>query len=191
MINIIKDKDPIFYTNEYDVILVGTSIYCMLTNGFQNKIKNKFPIADELNDKTNYGDLRKLGKRLTIENKPIISLMYICKYPNKSRVTVDYNALENAIATANSEFNGKKVLCTIAGSSIYDGNGDKDKIMDIIKNNSDKLDLTIFDYIQKDKNKEIQEVYKKIAELKKTDRPKSDELWANKDTVLKKLFLIP
>ena len=41
--NIIKDKDPISLTDDYDVILVGTSIYCMMPNGFQSKIRFKYP----------------------------------------------------------------------------------------------------------------------------------------------------
>ena len=108
MLNIIKDKEPIWETDKYDVILVGTSIYCMLTNGFQSKMRLKYPYIDAINDSTNYGDSRKLGKRMTIQGKPIISLMYIANYPHRKRVFVDYDALEHAMATANAEFKGKK-----------------------------------------------------------------------------------
>ena len=79
MVTIEKDKDLIWEVDNYDVILVGTSVYNMLTNGFQSKIGLKYPILNEVNDKTNYGDMRKLGLRKTIDtNKPILSLMYFC-----------------------------------------------------------------------------------------------------------------
>ena len=135
--NIIKDKDPIWETEKYDVILVGTSIYCMLTNGFQSKIRFKYPHVDDANNKTPFGDKRKLGKRLTVEpiedGQPIISLLYIANYPHSKRVFVDYEALENALATANAEFKGKKVMTTLLGESAFDGNGDREKLLKIIE----------------------------------------------------------
>ena len=53
--NIIQGKDAIWETDKYDVVLVGTSIYCMLTNGFQSKIRFKYPHVDAANDKTPFG----------------------------------------------------------------------------------------------------------------------------------------
>ena len=64
---IITNEDLIWKTDNYDVILVGTSIYCMLTNGFQSKMRMKYPYIDKKNDTTGYGDFRKMGTRLTIE----------------------------------------------------------------------------------------------------------------------------
>ena len=81
MLTFIKDQDLIYDTEKYDVILVGTSIYCDLKNGFQSKMRYKYPFLQEGNDKTPYADLRKLGTRLTFyDNKPIISLLYIATF---------------------------------------------------------------------------------------------------------------
>ena len=41
MLTFIKDQDLIYDTEKYDVILVGTSIYCDLKNGFQSKMRYK------------------------------------------------------------------------------------------------------------------------------------------------------
>ena len=85
MITIIKNKEAIYDTEKYEVVLVGVSTHNMLMGNFQGKIGVKYPIVEQANNNTAYGDLRKLGKRLTIDNlgegKPIISLMYICTYP--------------------------------------------------------------------------------------------------------------
>ena len=60
MLKIIKDKDPIWETDKFDVILIGTSIYNQLNGGFQSKIKYKYPIVDEKNRETKYADFSKL-----------------------------------------------------------------------------------------------------------------------------------
>ena len=189
MLNIIKDKEPIWETDKYDVILVGTSIYCMLTNGFQSKMRLKYPYIDAINDSTNYGDSRKLGKRLTIQGKPIISLMYIANYPHRKRVFVDYDALEHAMATANAEFKGNKVLTTMLGCSRFDGNGDRDKVLEILKANSYNMDLDVYDYIQLEKRKEISLYFKKLRSIEFTEPEKFNQLWPIKKQLIKELYL--
>ena len=42
MLTFIKDQDLIYDTEKYDVILVGTSIYCDLKTGFQSKMRYKY-----------------------------------------------------------------------------------------------------------------------------------------------------
>ena len=65
-----------------------------------------------------YGDNRKLGKRLTVDGKPTISLLYICGYPSlRHGPSINYEALKNCIITANAEFKGKKVMTTMIGSA--------------------------------------------------------------------------
>ena len=189
MLNIIKDKEPIWETDKYDVILVGTSIYCMLTNGFQSKMRLKYPYIDAINDSTNYGDSRKLGKRMTIQGKPIISLMYIANYPHRKRVFVDYDALEHAMATANAEFKGKKVLTTMLGCSRFDGNGDRDKVLEILKANSYNMDLDVYDYIQLEKRKEISLYFKKLRSIEFTEPEKFNQLSPIKKQLIKELYL--
>ena len=190
MITISKDKDPIWDVENYDVVLLGTSIYCMLSGGFQSKIRFKYPIVEEKNDKTKYGDRRKLGTRLTINDiNPTVSLMYIATYPNNKRCFLDYEALENCLKTANVEFKGKKVLSTIIGSSNFDGNGDINKCLDIIEKLTPDLNLYIYDYKQLSRQKEIQLQKKFIYSFKKSDREKYNELITLENDLLKKLYL--
>jgi len=190
--NIIKDRDLIFDTDQYDVILVGTSIYCMLTNGFQSKMALKYPFIEKRNNELPYGDYKKLGTRLTCQegNSPIISLMFICNYPNKKRAFIDYDALTNCLSTALNEFKGKSIATTVLGSSEFDGNGEKDKIIDIIKNCDYTDNLTLYDYDQIDKNKEISIEKKKLNDYKLTDYEKYQELWNDRDNILRKLYLL-
>lgn len=189
MLKIIKDKDPIWETDKFDVILIGTSIYNQLNGGFQSKIKYKYPIVDEKNRDTKYADFSKLGTRITINDTPTISLMYICGYPRPNIDTVDYDSLTKCLLTANAEFRGKKVLTTILGSSQFDGNGDKDKCLKIIKDSTKDLDITLYDYEQKKRADEIREQKMYLKSLQYTDIEKYNKLKDVFDLYLKKLYL--
>lgn len=189
MLNFIKGKDAIWETDKYDVILVGTTIYNMLTNGFQSKLRLKYPYIDEVNNSTNYGDTRKLGKRMTISGKPIISLLYIAKYPHSKREFLDYDALENALATANAEFRGKKILTTIIGCSRFDGNGDREKVIGMMEKLLCDVDVDVYDYLQLPKRDEIALYFKKIRKIENTDSEKFNKLWPVRKKLIKDLYL--
>lgn len=189
MLKIIKDKDPIWETDKFDVILIGTSIYNQLNGGFQSKMKYKYPMVDEKNRETKYADFSKLGTRITINDTPIISLMYICGYPRPNIDTVDYDSLTKCLLTANAEFRGKKVMATILGSSQFDGNGDKDKCLKIIEDTTKDLDITLYDYEQKKRADEIREQKMYLKSLQYTDIEKYNKLKNVFDLYLKKLYL--
>lgn len=188
--NIVNDKDLIWDTDKYDVILVGTSIYNLLTQGFQSKLTMKYPYILDANNSTPYADKRKYGKRLTIQGTPIISLMYICGYPHSKRDYLNYEALEHCLATANAEFKGKNVATTILGTSLFDGNGDRERCMKIIEDNTDKLNLTLYDFPQYNRRKEIAMVCSKWNEYaKRGEWRKWKELKNHKDEIIAKLYL--
>lgn len=188
--NIVKDKDLIWDTDNYDVILVGTSIYNLLTQGFQSKLTMKYPYIVDANNSTPYADKRKYGKRLTIQGTPIISLMYICGYPHSKRDYLNYEALEHCLATANAEFKGKNVATTILGTSLFDGNGDRERCMKIIEENTDKLNLTVYDFPQYNRRKEIAMVCSKWNEYaERGEWRKWKELKNHKDEIIAKLYL--
>lgn len=191
MINFAKNKDLIWETDNYDVILVGTSIYCMLSNGFQGKMNLKYPFLEEENNKTSYGNLNKLGTRITIEreNSPIISLMYICKHPHKTREFISYDALERCLRTAMAEFKGKKIATTLLGCSVFDGNGDRDKILGIMENCTKGYSLDVYDYKQLDKNDEIELIKRKIISTKDTNPEKYQEMWNKREEIFKQMYL--
>lgn len=191
MINFAKNKDLIWETDNYDVILVGTSIYCMLSNGFQGKMNLKYPFLEEDNNKTSYGNLNKLGTRITIEreNSPIISLMYICKHPHKTREFISYDALERCLRTAMAEFKGKKIATTLLGCSVFDGNGDRDKILGIMEDCTKGYSLDVYDYKQLDKNDEIELIKRKIISTKDTNPEKYQEMWNKREEIFKQMYL--
>lgn len=187
--NIIKDKDPIDLTDNYDVVLVGTSIYCMLPNGFQSKIRYKYPEVEDANNSSPYGDRRKLGKRLTVDGNPTISLLFITGYPNSKKDYLDYDALKASLLTATAEFKGKKVMTTVLGSSKFDGNGDKEKILAIMEECTAGLDLDVYDYFQMSRYDEMKIWNRKIYRVKLTDKEKYYVLRSKQEEIYRKLFL--
>lgn len=157
MITIIKDKQLINDVFQYDVILVGTSINNALGNGFQRQIRINFPIVDEINKSTNYGDIRKLGTVKVVATTPIFCLCYINKSKRRPDINpdyLDYVSLEQCLKLINDNFKGKRIASTIIGLSDYEGNGNREKIMNIIEKNSNNIDLYLYDYKQLDYEQE-------------------------------------
>jgi len=193
MITFIKDKEPIYDTESYDVVLIGTSTHNDLRGNFQSKMRIKYPIIEKVNNKTPYGDLRKLGKRVTIDdNKPIISLMYMCTYPSRKSNYIDYDALEKCLMTANAEFKGKKVMTTVIGSTQFDGKGDREKCLSIMERCTKDLDLYVYDYEQITTREEIirqDEYFKKLRKQYKDDKEMLKKLKDLKIEMRRKTYL--
>ena len=52
MIQIIKDDDLYNHINEHDIILIGTDINCMMSQGFQRKVMLNYPYVHNKNMET-------------------------------------------------------------------------------------------------------------------------------------------
>ena len=146
MINVIKDEDIYWHFREYDIILIGTNIYCTMSQGIQLKVMLNYPYVYEKNLETKYGDIDKMGTILECksENEPTFCLCFIAKgynfRPDLEKDYLSYDALENALKLVNIKYKGKKIACPLLGSSRFDGNGDKEKINsnNFASNNSSK-----------------------------------------------------
>jgi hypothetical protein len=168
MLTIIKDIDLINDIEKYDVILVGTNCYCNMSKGFQQKVKYFYKNVFELNLSSKYGDSTKIGKRIsTKQGNQIFSLCFITNgfdfSSNKNKDYLDYSGLTNCLKTANNEYSGLKVATTLMGCEKFDGNGDREMVLKILSENSSKINLFVYDYIQKTTQEEFSE---KVKELK-------------------------
>jgi len=180
MVKVVKEIDLIDHIKDYDVILVGTNTYHAMGDGFQRKIRTRYPHTYKLNISTKYGDINKIGSRISTDGTPIFSLCFITHgynfRPDLNPDYLNYEALENCIKTANIEFSGLNVATTMIGSSKYDGNGDKDRIMEILNKNSDKINLFVYDYVQIGGNIECMIRYSNIVNNESYDKNKKIEL---------------
>jgi hypothetical protein len=66
------------------------------------------------------------------------------------------------------------------GESRFDGNGDRDRILEIFNNTITDVDLTIYDYYQKSRAEEMKEVREKELEVKAKDRKAYYEMVAKR-----------
>ena len=165
-ITIIKDIDLITEVEKYDVILVGTNIYNLLSHGLQGEIAKKYNHVNELNLSTKYADMNKLGKRVTTkEGTPIFSLCFIVKgynfRPDIEKEYLNYEALENCIKTANLEFQGLRVATSLMGCSQFDGKGDRERVLKLLETFGDKMGLYIYDYQQELRTKKSKQYVKR------------------------------
>lgn len=186
MINIIQDIDIYEHLNEYDVILVGTNVYCTMSQGLQLQLMLNYPYVYNKNLETKYGDIEKMGTLLECkkENYPTICLCFITKgynfRPDLESDYLSYDSLAQCLCKVNIIYKGKNVACPLLGSSRFDGNGDKDKIYEIFKNILTDVNVTIYDYHQKRRDEMMKEVRERELEIKKQDHKKYYEAVAKR-----------
>lgn len=189
-------REPIWDIEKFDVALVGTTIFSEMRHGFQVNVGVKYPSVAKKNDEQRFGDMSRLGTRLTFyDTKPIISLLYICDYAppfgNAVGVTLDYDALRKCLETANAEFKGKSVITTVLGSALMDGRGDKEKCLQIMRECLTDVDVTVYDYPQKSAHEMELAKMKYLSQLKRTDKEEYKRIKDNFDEYLNQNYIKP
>ena len=175
MIKVIKDVDLYDHVGEFDVVLVGTNNYCMMSQGIQLNIMLNYPYVYDKNLETKYGDPEKLGTVLECasEGEPTFCLCFICGgnfRPDLQKDYLSYESLEKCLKLVNILYKGKNVATTLLGASRFDGNGDKEKILEIFNNCITDVNLTIYDYYQKSRSEQLNEIRNKELEVREKDR---------------------
>ena len=175
MIKVVKDIDLFNHVGEFDVVLVGTNNYCMMSNGIQLNVMLNYHYVYEKNLETKYGDPEKLGTVLecTSEGEPTFCLCFIYAgnfRPDLQKDYLSYESLEKCLKLINVLYRGKKVATTLLGASRFDGNGDRDRIMEIFNNTITDVDLTIYDYEQLSRDDQIKAMWTKEKKVKEKDR---------------------
>ena len=178
MINVIKDVDLFDHVNEYDAVLIGTNTYCTMSQGIQLKVMLDYHYVYEKNLETKYADPEKMGTILECksEGEPTFCLCFITNSynfrPDLNNVYISYESLEKCLKLVNILYRGKKIATTLLGASKFDGNGDRDKVMEIFKDTITDVDLTIYDYEQKSRAEEMKEWYTKEQKMRTVDKEK-------------------
>ena len=174
MIKIIQNEDIYNHLNEYDVILVGTNIYANMSHGFQRKIMLNYPYVLDANISTRYADKSKMGSILECkkDGKPTFILLFINEgnfRPDLKKDYLSYESLEKCIKFINILYKGKNVACPFIGTSKFDGNGDKDRVLEILSTNSRDINLTVYDYKQLSRTEELKKTREEELRIKEVD----------------------
>lgn len=168
MITIVKNKPLIEDIFDYDIIIVGTGIHNALGNGFQYDVKINFPFVEEAIKNTPYADKRKLGTVTVINKQPIFCVGFIHQGGFRKDLTpdfLDYQALTEVLTLIDDNFENKRIATSLIGCSQFDGNGDRDKVLEIFSGLSDKNEYFIYDYEQRDYRQVNNEKWNEILSL--------------------------
>ena len=127
------------------------------------------------NLETKYGDPDKLGTIVQCEQEksPRFCLCFIYEgnfRPDIKKDFLSYESLEKCLSLINILYKGKNIATTLLGASRFDGNGDRDKIMEIFERTLTDVNVTIYDYFQKSRAEEMKEVRDNELAVKKVDR---------------------
>lgn len=164
---VVEGKQLIEHVFEYDVILFGMGINNSMNNGFSYDICVNFPEVKENEDSTGYGDIRKYGKtHETKVNKLVFCACYCYNIGLKAKQNefINYASLEKCLLAIKKKYKDKKIASPIIGQDKYDGNGDKEKILEIFNKVFGDSNVTLYDFEQEDFKKER---YKEAVALKK------------------------
>ena len=196
MITIIKDVDLFEEIKKYDYLIVTTNTYCSMTNGFEKQVSLNYPYVRDINLSTKYGDINKLGTIIECskENEPTFILSFICKgYPKKTKTELpdflSYESLEKCLKLINARYKGKTIACPMIGCSRFDGNGDKEKVLEIINNTITDVNLIIYDYYQLTRGERLKEIYLKEMAVKEKDYQAYHEMVKKRKEEAEKRFL--
>lgn len=135
-----------------------------------------YPYVREMNLNTKYGDISKMGTIIECENdnEPTFILAYICKgYPYHKNGTLpdflSYDSLEKCLKLINIKYKNKKIACPLIGCSRFDGNGDKNIVLDMMQKHLTNVDLYVYDYEQETRAEKLKKWYVEEKKLKDID----------------------
>ena len=171
------EKDDLYnHITEYDIVLIGTNTYWSMGQGIQLKVMLNYPYVYDKNLTTRYGDPDKLGTILECQKdgEPTFCLCFITLgfnfRPDIVKDYLSYESLEKCLKLVNILYKGKKLAAPILGVSKFEGNGDKEKILEIFNSTLTDVDITLYDYYQKGRDEELVEILKNESAVKEVDR---------------------
>lgn len=185
----------------YEVVLVPMGINNSFNSGFRKDIETNFDGIKEAEGQiTRYGDKGKYG---TISNVNIDGITFVFCYMDKGGYrggdSVDYNALDSCLRLVSKRYAGRKIAAPLMGYGRFDGNGDKERILQIFKDRFDvegsetNVDLYVFESTDRRLGffREIAELrgrYKRKEISSEEYRKRRSEIeWRRRNGVLKKM----
>ena len=135
-----------------------------------------YPYVYNKNLETKYGDMNKLGTILECksEGEPTFCLCFITKgfnfRPDLEKDYLSYEALEKCLKLVNTLYKGKRIACPLLGVSKFEGNGDRDRILEIFNNCMTDVNLTIYDYYQQSRAEHMKVIWETENEIRDKDR---------------------
>lgn len=118
-------KDNLLNDDSLTIIAHGCNCFNTMGAGVAKSIKQKYPIAYEIDNKTIRGDINKLGtiSWAIINNKLKIANCYTQYYYGRNKINIDYNAVISCFININNNstkddiIGMPKIGCGLAGGN--------------------------------------------------------------------------
>ena len=171
MVNVIK-SELIPHIFEYEVVLFPMGVNNAMNNGFAYELSVNAPKVRESENLSNYGDQRKLGTiHETVVDNTAFCACYIHNggfHKDKNGSFLDYNHLEACLNAVAKKYKGKKIASIVIGCNNSDGNGDKERILELLKHSFTDCNIDVYDFEEIDYKtkifKEIAAIHKKLVD---------------------------
>jgi O-acetyl-ADP-ribose deacetylase (regulator of RNase III) len=129
----------------FDVIVHGCNCFCAMGSGIAKTIKDKYPLAYQVDRQTEKGSRDKLGNYSSASvgyNREFIVVNAYTQFSySRHKVDVNYEALKQVFATIKRDFSGKRIGYPLIGAGL--AGGDWNIIEAIIKSELDGEDHTL------------------------------------------------
>ena len=141
--SVVNVGDILVKTTDDDVVLLGAQFNLYDADGTLIKF-----VMD--------GDVYEVAEEGTVEvinHEPIFCIGYIHKggyRKDLNPVYLDYKALEDVLILIDNNFENKHIATSFIGCSSFDGNGEREKVLEFFSRLSDKNEYFIYDYEQRD-----------------------------------------
>lgn len=132
-----------FANNKYDGIIQGCNCFHAMASGFAPQVVSQYPIAQEVDNKTEYGDWGKLGdySRADTVNGMIIN-GYTQYRPGRCPADQLYANIRELFTRLNKEYAGMVFGIPKIGSGV--AGGDWDTIAKIIQETTPNIGIDVY-----------------------------------------------
>jgi len=132
-------------SGEFDIIIHGCNCFHTMSDGIAKQISEEFPEAYEIDKRTGYGDLDKMGKISSVVTRGVrIINAYIQFNPGTENDSILYDSIEKCFKQIAFLFQGKRIGIPKIGSGIV--GGDWETIENIISEIMKYNDVTVVDF---------------------------------------------
>lgn len=133
-------------TDKFDVICHGANCKQLMGVGIALQIKNKYPVAYEIDRNDTRGPLQRLGDMTILKNEDLTVVNLYTQYNPGNNL--NYTALRLGLFKVNQKFTNKKIGLPLIGCGIAGGNWPK--VRQIIKEELKDCEVTVVIFNESD-----------------------------------------
>jgi O-acetyl-ADP-ribose deacetylase (regulator of RNase III) len=130
----------------FDVVVHGCNCFCRMGAGIAKQIRQQYPIAWEEDQKTQPGDIMKLGQFTTVDTGEFLIVNAYTQFDitKQGENVFEYSSFEVILRKLAFIYPNKRFGLPYIGMGL--ANGDKVRIMNCIENFATKVNVTLVEF---------------------------------------------